>query len=639
VTPVPSPETSGAAPTAVWWRYADAIVSASLLVGFFALYVATLTPGLAHPPGDGHELTVVAATLGLAHPTGYPVYTWLGFLFTRFVHVGDAAYRMNLMSAAGGAAGVAMAYLVGRRLDLRRPVATFAAFLVGISPTFWSQAVITEVYAPNLAMVGLLLWLLLGWADRVRVVPGGSDRRLAVFALVYGLSLGTHFSNLGFAPAFAVFVLLSDVSVLRRPWSVVVAVLAFVLGIAQFAWLPLRAGGQDLYPMNTPDTPEAVYRYTAGTFSNLRFAFPWGALLGRLATYVSLLGVNFGWPLIALGVVGMWSLIARNVRVFWLLVLMCVVHIVFFTQFFVPDPDPYFIPSHFVFALFVGMGVEAVFLFSKDRAARSAPSWVVASIPVVLGGILVGIVVPRGIVSLRWNDATDDTVVGDFYRAAFAYIPRSGVLIGRRGKFGSDIRYYHNLQGVRPDVVVPDRTTREVSWQTPVFTTPEQHPVGATVRLPPRAWFTPVLQGARHDATLYLVTRTPMPLLVWDATPAVRVDRYLGDGVLVGYDVPLAQDGRVRMKTYWSVEPSKRVVIATQLDETMLEAHELGFDNLPRYRAERGFTDGGVAVEVLDVVVPRSVPAGIHALRVGAIDFASGGVHPRWIDLGPLKVP
>jgi hypothetical protein len=230
-------------------------------------------------------------------------------------------------------------------------------------------------------------------------------------------------------------------------------------------------------------------------------------------------------------------------------------------------------------------------------------------------------------------------VVGDFYRAVFGFMPRNGVLVGRRGKFGSDIRYYHELQGIRPDLVVPDGAHPEVSWQTPVFTTPEPRPVGATVRLPPGAWFTPALHGARYDETLYLVTQSPLPLIVWDATPAVRVDRSLGDAVLVGYDLPLAQDGRVHMKTYWSVEPSKRVVIATQLDGTMLEAHELGFDNLPRYRAERGFAGGGVVVEMIDVVLPAGVPRGSHRLGIGVIDFAAGGIHPRWIELGQLKVP
>ena len=169
-------------------------------VGIFlvctTLYVATLTPGLAHLGGDGHELTVVAATLGLAHPTGYPLYTWLGHLFT-LLPIGDVAYRTNLMSAVLGGAGVALLYLVARRLALRPGIAAFTALLFGVTTTFWSQAVITEVYAPNVFALALVLWLLLRWAGRP------ADGRLAVCAFAYGLSLGMHFSNAAFAPAIA----------------------------------------------------------------------------------------------------------------------------------------------------------------------------------------------------------------------------------------------------------------------------------------------------------------------------------------------------------------------------------------------------------------------------------------------------
>jgi hypothetical protein len=80
----------------------DAIAALLVFAICAVLYVVTLTPGLAHLGGDGRELTVVAARLGLAHPSGYPLYTWIGHLFTRLVPLGDVAYRMNLMSATLG---------------------------------------------------------------------------------------------------------------------------------------------------------------------------------------------------------------------------------------------------------------------------------------------------------------------------------------------------------------------------------------------------------------------------------------------------------------------------------------------------------------------------------------------------------
>jgi hypothetical protein len=164
---------------------------------------------------------------------------------------------MNLMSATLGAAGVAILCLVGRRLGLRPGIAAFAALLFGVSSTFWSQAVVAEVYAPNVAALALVLWLVLRWADRVGDEPARADRAFVVFALAFGLSLGMHLSNLAFAPAFALFVLLTDRTILARRRTVAVAVLAFLAGTAQFAWLPLRARVHDLFPNPPPDTPAA----------------------------------------------------------------------------------------------------------------------------------------------------------------------------------------------------------------------------------------------------------------------------------------------------------------------------------------------------------------------------------------------
>jgi hypothetical protein len=209
------------------------------------------------------------------------------------------------MSAVLGVAGVGMLYLVGRRLRLHPAAAAFGAALFAVSMTFWSQAVITEVYAPNVFALTLALWFALRWADGVesRPQPARDDRRFAGFALAYGLSLGMHFSNLGLAPAYALFVLLVDPRILARPPGVALAVGAFLLGIAQFGWLPYRAGFNDVFPNAPPDSWERFYAYTLGAFAGLRGAFP----LERVVAHHRLPGIvnNFtsrawssfaGWP-------------------------------------------------------------------------------------------------------------------------------------------------------------------------------------------------------------------------------------------------------------------------------------------------------------------------------------------------------
>ncbi|MCD6402197.1 MAG: DUF2723 domain-containing protein, partial [Anaerolineales bacterium] len=67
-------------------------------VSFTALlvYLLTLTPSLSYLSPDGSELATIPYILGLAHSPGYPLYTWLGFLFSHLLPFGDVAYRINL---------------------------------------------------------------------------------------------------------------------------------------------------------------------------------------------------------------------------------------------------------------------------------------------------------------------------------------------------------------------------------------------------------------------------------------------------------------------------------------------------------------------------------------------------------------
>ena len=130
-------------------------------------------------------------------------------------------HRINLMSAFMGAMGVSGLYLLIVQLlpgkntwpeartpgwlagAIRRGCAGLAALLFAFSPTFWSQALIAEVYAVNTGMISLTLLALLHWELRQRA------RDFFLFALLFGLSTGTHISNLGFAPGFVIFILLT----------------------------------------------------------------------------------------------------------------------------------------------------------------------------------------------------------------------------------------------------------------------------------------------------------------------------------------------------------------------------------------------------------------------------------------------
>ncbi len=627
-------------------RRFDLLIALGIFAVALAVYNATLTPSLSYKSPDGNELATVPYILGLAHSPGYPLYTWLGKLFT-FIPIGDVAHRMNLMSAVLGAAGAALLYAIVHLITGNRLASAFAALLFAFSRTFWSQCVIAEVYAPNAFMLALTVWLLLKWAEGTegnegKSLPSPFSSRVffLAFAFIFGLSLGTHLSNLAFAPAFALFVLLVDWRMVKRPWTLLGGAAMFALGCLQFLWLPYKAAtlNDPLMLRHAPNTLEGIYRYTLGAFPEFKFAFPLPAIPDRIVLYLHLLRQQFGLAGILLGLYGMWGMLFRDTKKFYLFITMYLAHVFFFVQYRAFDIDVFFIPAHLVYAIFIGYGVCQ--LIGYIRRLGKGKLWPAA---LNAGVALLFCLAIAGEVRANWeaNDCSHDTAIGDFYQNAFEMLPQGSVLVGRGGVFGYDMFYWRLVYNLRPDVLIPmlegpKPSPKELAGRE-VYTTQRFAPGGRRRGpwspppglLDPEAWYVPVLVGqsspgmGRHELVLYRVCEEPPRLMVETAQPQHAVGKRLGGLELVGYDLDrqgVEPGGRFRLTLYWRVLRPERALIVTLLGEERLEAHELGFGNLQRYVQEFHPPRDAIVVEDYFVVVPSLTPRGPQTLKVGLME-------------------
>jgi hypothetical protein len=611
-------------------RWLNPAIALAILALALAVYNATLTPSLSYKSADGNELATVCYTLGLAHSTGYPLYTWLGKLFT-FIPVGDIAHRVNLMSAVLGAGGVALLYLIMLTITKRRLPSAFTALFFAFSLTFWSQAVIAEVYAPNVFMIALTVWLLLRWEAKRRAAY------LLLAALAFGLSLGTHLSNLGFAPAFALYVLLVDWRVLKRPAVLAGALALFLLGCLQFLWLPYKASTlNDAFMLrNAPRTLQSIYRYTLGAFPQFKFAFPLQAIPDRIVLYLELLRQNFGVVGIALGVYGMWEMLFRHTRKFYLFITMYLVHVFFFVQYRVFDLDVFFIPAHFIYVIFTGYGVHQLVEYARILLKRKA------AVNVGLAVLLCLPVAREVQANYERNDYSDEMAINDFYENAFEILPEGSVLLGRGGVFGHDMFYFRLVYDTRPDVLMPHltnpRPSPEDMREREIYTTMRLDSPQAgrgPWALPPGlvesdAWHIPVLMGQSdgaipggrgRDLVLYRVSADPPELVVREAEPEYPIGQQLGGLELVGCDLEgeeVSRGSHLRLIFYWRILRPEQALIATALGDESLEAHPLGLSNLPRYMQQFRLPQDAIIVEDYLLVVPSQTPLGWHTLGVG----------------------
>jgi len=238
--------------------------------------VRTLAPDVLY--SDSAEFQTLAYTLGMTHSTGYPVYLLLGRLLG-FLPIGSPAWRINLLSAVGAGVTVACIFLLTRYVTRSRIGALLGCVALGLSYTFWSQAILAEVYAPGMAFLCLIVLLLWRWQETLKVsetvssqycgadfpvcrlgrlsslphtllpqpiekipetfrVLGGNDRNLLFAALLAGLGLGVHAFVALIGPAAVIFVvwtLWSQRKAARQwGWSLVAAVVGLALGVGVY---------------------------------------------------------------------------------------------------------------------------------------------------------------------------------------------------------------------------------------------------------------------------------------------------------------------------------------------------------------------------------------------------------------------
>lgn len=166
----------------------------------FAVYATTLLPGVDLGDSGGFQAAVLWPETSARR--AYPLYYALARPFVGAVSSADPARGLNLFSAVTAAAAVSLLCYAAAAVTRSLLAGAAAALLLAFSFTFWTQAIIAEVYGLHLALVAACLVALHAFA--VRKTPA----RLAVFFGIYALSFGNHLSMLLLLPPFALFLLL-----------------------------------------------------------------------------------------------------------------------------------------------------------------------------------------------------------------------------------------------------------------------------------------------------------------------------------------------------------------------------------------------------------------------------------------------
>ena len=332
-------------------------IAAALLVGAaaFCLYHATLLPGFDF--GDTGSFQTSAASPLIRARDAYPLYFAIGRIFLRLAP-GGPAHALNLASAVQAALACALFVLLAEELSGSLLAAIAAAIVFAGSYTFWSQAVIAEVYALHLVFVAASLLLLLRWHRQ----PSAS--RLGAFFAVYALGFGNHLSMVLLFPACVVFLL----SAAPRGWrsmfaprTVLLALLFACLGAAQYAWDFLAIWSAPQSPASLADAAARFWFDVTKTDwrDTMVLNVPASMLPDHLRMYWFDLRQQFGPVLPAGAVIGLAWVFRRDWRRGALLLLAYLGSALFAYGYNVGDTHVFYLPAHLCVALLLAAGVAA----------------------------------------------------------------------------------------------------------------------------------------------------------------------------------------------------------------------------------------------------------------------------------------
>lgn len=463
----PSPVEEGAARPS-WstlWLALPSRRATWITVGVVAVYyLATMSRDLSFY--DSAELAMVAWQGGLSHPPGHPLHTAFGWLMSHLTWF-RPLLGLNAASAIPAALAVipstSLAWLLAGGDDAPRgprwfPTHIILPAFIGIVAThaaLWELASRVEVYA----LTGFFaLWALARTSTLLVNQPSQRGAWLGA-GIGFGLAASTNpviatFCAAALVPTLLIRLVQRQLDIKPLLWIIV----GGIVGLTPFLYIPLVAGREDAFVWGAPTGGEALRRYLTGA----DFAHNQGTSIAVIGKHtIQWLGWAVDNGLAALLICGLfahlsWGRKAGLGRTAFLLVFVGALFFISYNQVFfvdVTDYLGYMLPA----SLLAGAGAAAL-LSRISTHGRRGPT--LAAIFAVALSLSIFTAPPTVFVRSRHADV----LARNLAEGALRNAPDDAVILVASDHWVFPMLYVHEVEGLRPDVVILPRGLSGASW-------------------------------------------------------------------------------------------------------------------------------------------------------------------------------
>ena len=429
----------------------------------FVLYASMLSSDYssANFGADGGDLLSAILTDGIPHPSGYPAYLLAGKLI-QLLPFESPYLKGSILSALFAAASVGiLIFDLGFHLNTIKHsgknliISAMVGISLGISPLFFSQAVIVEVYSMTMFFFAcMLLWIDLIFHNEI---PLENQKALVLLSFILGIGFGTHLMLVLMVP----MMLMSVIYNIKQPGMLKKVMVYFSLMIISavlvYMILPIRARGNPPINWGNPQTISGFLWLVSGkAYQGLTFRISGSELIQRVQYAASLLINQFSIVGLILGLIGATTIGASRDRLKWVYFWTLVVYPIFSIGYSTNDSFVYMLPTFIIFSLMIGFGLKTLF----DTYGHGKRIFLPAIVMLVFLGILF-VRLPGVMLKIDSRSETNAKVSAE---NCLQSVPERAILITSEDSDTFPIWYYHFGLGDRPDIRVVVESLLQFSW-------------------------------------------------------------------------------------------------------------------------------------------------------------------------------
>ncbi len=426
----------------------------AVVVVLIAVYALTIPRSITLE--DAGLFQMVCHRGGIGHPPGYPLFI-LGCQAV-VPWFGSSVFAANFLSAVFAALTCGLVVFISYELLEDKLVAVTVALTYGLSVTFWSQAIVVEVYS-----LAALLFVACFWAC-IRFQKTGNQKFIFLLAFLYGLGLTNHWPLLGLSTPALIAVLLPRLNeillAVKSFRSLAITTVVFLLGLSPYLTLFQQAPLFALYgEISSLDefvkyVSRAAYndQFEAATWVD-KVDYQWWLLGQSLIEYGVLV-----LPLVIAGLILSFRMVSPAVSVSLVLLYLgsttlLVLLLGFeFNAYRQAIFRPYPVIAYLSIGIWLGIGLSALLRWLADKGMSDR-------LVIPIAGVIVASVL---VTNFAENNRRDTTFALEYAENLLGLTPENAVLFAEGDVGVGMLGYLHHVRGLRPDLELR-------SWNNLVF--------------------------------------------------------------------------------------------------------------------------------------------------------------------------